>query len=102
MTDARDSAFAALLEAERAAYAGRLTLRVAEFEKYLEAGRVDDARRAAHKLSGSAGTYGFQSLSEVAREIEETLDQGRRVDALTLKRLREASADAGRSGEGRP
>jgi HPt (histidine-containing phosphotransfer) domain-containing protein len=102
MTEARDSALAALLAAERAAYAGRTDLRVAEIEAHLEAGRVEEARRAAHKLSGSAGTYGFPSLSSAAREIEETLDRGDRVDPSMFRRLREAHAEAQQSAKRPP
>lgn len=99
MTPLGDSAFDALLATERAAYAGRVELRVAEIEAHLAAGCVDDARRAAHKLSGSAGTYGFPALSSAARDIEETLERGGRVDDSMLGRLREANADAKKSTE---
>jgi HPt (histidine-containing phosphotransfer) domain-containing protein len=102
MTEPRDSAFAALLAAERAAYAGRIDLRVAEIEAHLEAGHFEEARRAAHKLSGSAGTYGFPSLSNAAREIEETLDRGDRIDASILRRLHEARTEAQQSARRPP
>jgi HPt (histidine-containing phosphotransfer) domain-containing protein len=47
----------------------------------LAAGTLDDelreaARSAAHKLHGSAGTYGFHRASELAGELEDTLAAG--------------------------
>lgn len=54
-----------------------------------QAGALDDARRLegmheAHKLSGSAGTFGFAAATAMAREIEHALDVpgGPPVDAL--------------------
>jgi HPt (histidine-containing phosphotransfer) domain-containing protein len=88
MPDARDTALDALLLAERAAYAGRAKGHVAEIESCLSEGRIEDARRAAHKLSGSAGTYGFPALSDAAREIDDALARSNLVDAKLLDRLR--------------
>jgi len=39
----------------------------------LEEGLARDAERAAHKLTGSAGTFGFERASELAQELEEIL-----------------------------
>jgi HPt (histidine-containing phosphotransfer) domain-containing protein len=99
MAELRDSAFDTLLAAERAAYAGRTRLRIAELEGHLGAGQLEEARRAAHRLRGSAGTYGFPALSEAARDIEEALGRGDSVDEPMLRRLREACPESAQPTE---
>ncbi|MGA2447137.1 MAG: Hpt domain-containing protein [Polyangiaceae bacterium] len=102
MTELRDSPFEALLAAERAAYAERIHIRIAELEGYLEAGHVEEARRVAHRLAGSAGTYGFPALGGAAREIEVTLENGSPIDEPMLRRLREACPESAPPFRGAP
>ena len=53
----------------------------------LDDARREVARRQAHKLAGSAGTFGFLAAGEMAREIEGTLDQPEGVAADQFRRL---------------
>jgi HPt (histidine-containing phosphotransfer) domain-containing protein len=72
----------ALLAEARADYASRLPEKLASLEALAARGAWDEARRAAHKLRGSAATYGFVAIGEAAATLEEL--------------LREASSDPGR------
>ncbi len=47
--------------------------KTAEIEKLVSASAWDEARRASHKLRGSAATYGFPALGDAAAAIEEAL-----------------------------
>ena len=38
--------------------------------KALEEDRLEDAERLAHRLKGAGGSYGYPTLSEVARSLE--------------------------------
>ena len=71
MTD--DPAIAALLAEARIQYVAGLAAKVADLESLITRGAWDEARRAAHKLRGSAGTYGFAEVSAPAAAIEEAL-----------------------------
>jgi HPt (histidine-containing phosphotransfer) domain-containing protein len=92
MPEARDPTLDALLAAERAEYAKRSELRVAEIVTLLRAGDSSGARRGAHKLSGSAGTYGYPWLSKAARAIETALVRGEPVGQGLIDDLRSAGA----------
>lgn len=48
-----------------------------------------EAERAAHKLVGAAGTFGFPSASQLAREAEHILDMATEVGAPEVLRLSE-------------
>lgn len=71
MADARDR-----LAALRNGFASRLRTRVAELERAVEgamAGHdagVERSEQLAHKLAGTAGSFGFQDVGEVAAELE--------------------------------
>lgn len=50
-------------------------------ERHLAAGTLseeqrDEARRSAHNLAGSLGTFGIEGGSELARRLEWLLDEG--------------------------
>jgi len=47
------------------------------------------ARRAAHQLAGSAGTFGFPRGSELAREMEHMMDPGASLGPTQVPRLAE-------------
>ena len=68
-----DPAITALLAEARANYAVGLPAKVDELESLVTRGAWDEARRAAHKLRGSSGTYGFAAVSAPAAAIEEAL-----------------------------
>ena len=85
MTEVRDPAIAALLAEARREYAAALPEKVADLRAVLDRKAWADARRAAHKLRGSAGTYGFVVLSEAAGALEDLLlesPQGLEGDGL--------------------
>jgi len=91
MTDVRDPAVEDALAAVRRDFASRLPERGAELAAFVVRGAWDDLRRAAHKLRGSASTYGFADLGEHAAAIEDILleaaDAGRPPDAAAKARL---------------
>ncbi len=57
----------------QAQFASALPAKAAHIEGLLARGEWDEARRAAHRLRGSAGTYGFSALGAAAGEIEDLL-----------------------------
>jgi HPt (histidine-containing phosphotransfer) domain-containing protein len=70
----------ALLATMRAEYAARLPAKLAAIEDLAGRGAWDEARRAAHKLRGSAATHGFVTLGEAAARLEQLF-----VDAAALE-----------------
>jgi HPt (histidine-containing phosphotransfer) domain-containing protein len=62
-----------LLAEARAQFASSLPAKAAALQDHLARGAWEEARRAAHKLRGSAGTYGFAVLGAAAGEVEEAL-----------------------------
>lgn len=77
------TSFAELLQQHRAAYVDSLPRRLRQLEVLAEQ-LEDPAResealtaleRCAHSLAGSAGTFGFAGLGEVARSLELLLDE---------------------------
>jgi DNA-binding response OmpR family regulator len=54
------------------------------------------AERQAHKLAGSAGTFGFPEVSRLAREAEHILSTGQAIDAAEALRLSGISERIGR------
>jgi HPt (histidine-containing phosphotransfer) domain-containing protein len=61
----------ALLAAAREQYASRLPSKLAAIEELAARGDWEEARRAAHKLRGSAATYGFAAIGEAAAALEQ-------------------------------
>jgi len=105
MGAAGESAGQALLDVARAAYATRLPSRIAEIAELVQKDAWADARRAAHKLRGSASTYGFVDVGSAAAALEETiLAGGDKLDssakATVLHLLENARAAAVRSNGG--
>jgi HPt (histidine-containing phosphotransfer) domain-containing protein len=82
MTDDRRADAKDKLEALRQAFAGRLRQRVEEVRDAVEAacageeGAVAHTESLAHKLSGTAGSYGFTEVGEVAAELEALCQAG--------------------------
>jgi len=66
----------------RNGFGRRLCERVAEIEAAVEAacaredGALARARILAHKLAGTAGSYGFHDVGEAAAELEACCDHG--------------------------
>ncbi len=71
--DAADPSIDELLAAAQSQFAASLPAKVAVIEETVARRAWDDARRAAHKLRGSAATYGFAALSASAAAIEDAL-----------------------------
>lgn len=80
--------FAAQLAALKATFQGELQGKLAELRAAI--GDREKARRLAHKLAGSSGSYGYAALSEALRALEAALATDEHVDDL-LARV-EASA----------
>jgi HPt (histidine-containing phosphotransfer) domain-containing protein len=72
MTEARDE-LEKLLAAARADFASRLGDKMRELHDLASRGVWAEARRAAHKLRGSAATYGFAKVGAAAATMEEIL-----------------------------
>jgi HPt (histidine-containing phosphotransfer) domain-containing protein len=84
-----DAALAAL----QAEYAGELPGLVQALAALVEAGRTDPeaaarARRAAHRIRGTAGSYGFHAVGEAAGRIEDALEAGEAVGPELVLALR--------------
>jgi HPt (histidine-containing phosphotransfer) domain-containing protein len=75
----------ALLAEARAAYASRLPSKIAAIEALAARGAWDEAQRAAHKLHGSAATYGFAAVGEAAAAIEKLAAEAKSVDPAMLR-----------------
>jgi HPt (histidine-containing phosphotransfer) domain-containing protein len=82
------AAIGALLASAREEFARRLPARIAEISDLIGQDAWSDAVRAAHKLRGSASTYGFSELGGVAVTLEEELRAIKgTADEATRKRL---------------
>ena len=97
MTRASDPAVEALIAAARADFAGTLVYKAVALEALVSCGAWEDARRAAHKLRGSAGVYGFAELGAAAAELDDVLSRVEETpdaaqQALVREKLRELCA----------
>jgi HPt (histidine-containing phosphotransfer) domain-containing protein len=107
MSSGPDPSIDAALAAMRAQFAAALPEKAAHVDGLLAGAAWGDARRAAHRLRGSAGTHGFAQFGAVAAAIEELLlaEPGEPCDE-TRGRLRRLSgqllAEAGLAAAERP
>jgi len=95
----------ALLAQVRAQFTASLPSKVAALQQLVARGVWEEARRAAHKLRGSASTYGHTALGATAGAIEEALlatsDQpDEEARAGIAARLAEAHAQAAQATRG--
>jgi HPt (histidine-containing phosphotransfer) domain-containing protein len=102
MSEVRDPAITALLAEARLQFARSIPAKVADLQSLLDRGAWDELRRAAHKLRGSTGTYGFAGLSAAAADVEEALLEagGNPTDEVRQRigtRVREATLEAERA-----
>lgn len=102
MSGTGDPSVDALLAQVRAQFTASLPAKVAALEELVARSAWEEARRAAHKLRGSASTYGHPAVGAVAGAIEETLiaashppDETTRAEIAA--RLAEAHAEAARA-----
>lgn len=72
-----------LLAELRAAYRATIPERVEELARFLASARRAEAIAVAHRLRGTAGTYGFLDVGDAAGRIEDALLAGAPMDALT-------------------
>jgi len=101
MSEIRDPAIVALLAEARIQFTAGIPAKVADLQALLARGAWDELRRAAHKLRGSTGTYGFMELSTAAASIEETLIEagsapGPDVQARVAEQVKETAQQAER------
>jgi HPt (histidine-containing phosphotransfer) domain-containing protein len=93
----------ALLAAARAEYASRLPSKLAAIEELAARGAWDEARRAAHKLRGSAATYGFAAVGDAAATLEKLTAEATSgvapAEGAVDEALRQARIEVGRFGE---
>ncbi len=59
-----------------------LPQRIAEMEQALDGGDLDLLRTLTHQLKGAGGGYGFQVITEVAREAEGAIKDGSDLEKL--------------------
>jgi HPt (histidine-containing phosphotransfer) domain-containing protein len=98
-----------LLAAARADFASRLEAKIHELKDLSTRGDWTGARRAAHKLRGSAATYGFPKVGAAAAVLEEILidaqpmpnedARNRFVSALETARIESESATQAELGD---
>jgi HPt (histidine-containing phosphotransfer) domain-containing protein len=106
MGETRDPEIDALLVAARVDFAGRLPAKVAEIEVLVTREDWQGARLAAHKLRGSAATYGFAVVGTTTAALEEELllaavsapDANARARIAELSRKARAAADLAVTG----
>ena len=67
-----------------------------QLEAALAAGDPDALLTLVHQLKGSAGSYGFPRISELARECQDRLREQEPVEAL-LPQLAELLREVGRA-----
>lgn len=48
-----------------------------------------ELRRLVHNLAGTAGTFGYRSLSQAAMEIDDQMASGSPADTASLNRLKD-------------
>jgi HPt (histidine-containing phosphotransfer) domain-containing protein len=109
MSEGRDPAIDAMLAEARRQFASTLPAKVAELVALQGRGAWDELRRAAHKLRGSTGTYGFMDLSAAVGGVEEDIleareQRGENVPAADVQRsiaarLKEATTAAERAAQ---
>ncbi len=69
-------------------FLSNLTPKVASMEESLSSGRRDELGRLAHQLKGAGGGYGFPTISDAARSVEECVR-----DDADLQQLQHAVND---------
>jgi PAS domain S-box-containing protein len=73
------------LSAVIAGFVGRLTDAALELRALTDAGHAADLGRAAHKLRGAGGSYGFPQMSVAAAALEDHLSADGTVDAVAAE-----------------
>jgi HPt (histidine-containing phosphotransfer) domain-containing protein len=92
-----------ILEALRAEYLAELPVMIKTLAELVGEAAVQEAavplaRRAAHQLRGTAGSYGFPEVGEAAGRIEDALEAGAGVPAELVEALATLGDQAGLMG----
>ena len=58
-------------------FVGRLNGRVLEMQAAIAASQTEDLRRVAHQIKGTAGSFGYPTLSAAAKTLEDNAKLGR-------------------------
>ena len=85
-TFAADPNFRDLLEE----FAGNLSGRIDAMQNAVDQNNLEKLYELAHKIKGAAGFAGYQSLSEIARRIDELIKEKAGIDDITetLEKIR--------------
>ncbi len=99
MTEGGGPAIQALIAAARAEFTQSLVAKAAAIHALVDRGAWEEARRAAHRLRGSAGVYGFAALGVAAAAIDDLIAlangaPGAEVQAQVAARLDELRTEA--------
>ncbi len=87
-----DAALEEVLKSLRSDYLNELPERIAEMKDYLQKAKDDeekqrewlaDAHTVAHRLAGTAGSYGFAELSHAAAEVDQYMKKLLKSNAQT-------------------
>ena len=62
-------------------FVGRLADQLDAMRQALAGGRHEELRRLAHKLKGAGGSYGYPSLTEACKVLEDSVKMGDNVAA---------------------
>ncbi len=66
-------------------FVGGLPKRIALLDGHLSGGKMEELQRLAHQMSGAAGCYGFPTITDAARELDEALRAGKERVVLKEK-----------------
>jgi signal transduction histidine kinase/AmiR/NasT family two-component response regulator/HPt (histidine-containing phosphotransfer) domain-containing protein len=66
-------------------FVGGLPKRIALLEGHLGSGKMEDLQRLAHQMSGAAGCYGYPTITDAARELDEAIRAGKEKGVLKEK-----------------
>jgi HPt (histidine-containing phosphotransfer) domain-containing protein len=96
----REATIEELMAAARADFASRLGAKLGELRAFSSQAKWSDARRAAHRLRGSAATYGFPAIGAAAGAMEDALkSSGESPDEEAREGFASALASAERAIE---
>ncbi len=65
-------------------FVGGLPKRIALLEGHLANGKMEDLQRLAHQMAGASGCYGFPTITDMARVLEEKIRKGATRDELEV------------------
>lgn len=63
-------------------FVAEMPARMAALETAFASGVMEDVRTVAHQLKGAAGSYGFDSVTPLAANVESTINSGASIDEI--------------------